>query len=586
MDEGSRDNSKNGSDGETPTVGEQTWWDAAVAWIQNAKNQDQAQGFVHDAIQISPQRVPYLNEAVETGTLLFRIPPRCLVCWSNVAHDDSFGKPLIDLLLELDTVNKPNGGTIENATTPTEKGFHNSPYDLALATFLASNPDSVKHYQGTLPNGPVFDAVPRRWTNDECRNYLTGSPLLARVIRERDGAKHDYDCLRVAWNKKHTHTAGTDIPFPSFEAFSDNLAAVTSRAFAGFGADNNNNNNNDNSNSNSNNSSNNTTTKPRQDDPDEDIAMVPLLDLCDHSRGAKNTTKNLSYELSKDGSVLVKAIQTIKKGETLRITYGARANGVLLLNYGFCIPDNVEPDGSSNDTLEFWAHNDGHENSNNNNINNDDNNENDARPAVYLRQGPKSHAFHGFINALDQFRPNPSTAAAAKQLDEFVDDVGIPTDVDDESEGNVSFDWGAAMTSGGTEENTCDDGEEDEEEDLGIPIQTDKEAVDTQLAAISAFQRRLRYLIGQYSLTKEKLDYILSQKVPSKQYYAAILVKSEHQIISFHLRVLEKLERLLSGNGSEEGKAAVAPTKSEIKMLDEQAASIATTFMAIRFSEL
>ena len=578
LDESSRDNSKNISDIKTTTCGDQTWWGAAVAWIRQTKDHDQAQGFVHDAIQISTQREPYLTQEIEKGTLLFRIPPRCLVCWSSVAHDETFGKPLVDLIIELDAATKASD-TFE--TTPTEKVFHNSPYDLALATFLASNPDITKHYQSTLPNGPVFDALPRRWTIYECRSYLTGSPLLARVTKERDGAKRDYDCLRAEWLKKHNDTTGADDKtaidtiFPSFEAFSNSLAAVTSRAFAGFGAKHNNSN----------------TTKPRQNNPDEDIAMVPLLDLCDHSRGAKNTTKNLSYELSKDGPVLVKAVQPIARGETLRITYGARANGILLLNYGFCIPDNVEPDGSSNDTLEFYAHNDKEilENNKNNTDSNDNNKGGSlgAKPAVYLRQGPKSHAFHGFVNALDQFRPNPSKAVETEQRDKFADDGGIPTDFDDESEGDDSFDWNAAMTSGGTGEDIGEGDDEGEEEDLDTSMQNDKEAVATQLAAISVFQKQLRNLLGQYSLTKEKLVYILSEKMPSKQYYAAILVKSEQHIISFHLRVLEKLKHLLDGDASGGGEAAiVAPTESKTKMLDEQAASIAMAFMAIRFPDL
>ena len=92
------------------------------------------------------------------------------------------------------------------------------------------------------------------------------------------------------------------------------LAAVTSRAFAGMGGN-----------------------------RDEDIAMVPLLDLCNHRRG--NVTKNVSYFKTDDGSVRVVAAHDLNAHTVLAITYGARGNAQLLFNYGFCIPDNIEPDG-------------------------------------------------------------------------------------------------------------------------------------------------------------------------------------------------------------------------------------------------
>lgn len=43
----------------------------------------------------------------------------------------------------------------------------------------------------------------------------------------------------------------------------------------------------------------------------------------------------------------------LAKGEQLLATYGTKGNHQLLLSYGFCIPDNVEPDGSSNDVYEM-----------------------------------------------------------------------------------------------------------------------------------------------------------------------------------------------------------------------------------------
>ena len=84
---------------------------------------------------------------------------------------------------------------------------------------------------------------------------------------------------------------------------------------------------------------------------DDVPTMVPLLDLCNHARGPQK--KNLSYSWQLDGSVLVQSIAPLHVGDILWITYGARSNSHLLQHYGFCLIDNVEPDGSSNDTLPW-----------------------------------------------------------------------------------------------------------------------------------------------------------------------------------------------------------------------------------------
>lgn len=98
------------------------------------------------------------------------------------------------------------------------------------------------------------------------------------------------------------------------------LAAVTSRAFAGMGGS----------------------------MDDQDIAMVPLVDLCNHRRG--NVTKNVRYVKTSDGSVQVISSQDLDADTVLA---GARGNAQLLLNYGFCIADNMEPDGKT--TCLSWC---------------------------------------------------------------------------------------------------------------------------------------------------------------------------------------------------------------------------------------
>ena len=82
-------------DSKTPRSDHGMWWKATVAWIQGSTVLNETKGFVHAAIKISSERELCLDEPVEAGTLLFRIPPRCLVCWTNIARDTLFGKLVI-----------------------------------------------------------------------------------------------------------------------------------------------------------------------------------------------------------------------------------------------------------------------------------------------------------------------------------------------------------------------------------------------------------------------------------------------------------------------------------------------------------
>ena len=45
------------------------------------------------------------------------------------------------------------------------------------------------------------------------------------------------------------------------------------------------------------------------------------------------------------GGVRVTTARSLRPGSTLQMTYGAKGNATLLGRYGFCIPNNIEPDG-------------------------------------------------------------------------------------------------------------------------------------------------------------------------------------------------------------------------------------------------
>ena len=55
------------------------------------------------------------------------------------------------------------------------------------------------------------------------------------------------------------------------------------------------------------------------------------------------------------GGVRVTTSRSIPPGSILRMTYGAKGNAVLLGRYGFCISNNVEPDGKSKTVKELAA---------------------------------------------------------------------------------------------------------------------------------------------------------------------------------------------------------------------------------------
>ena len=508
------------------------WWQAAVDWIKEEQNG----GLVHSAIQISHQRELVVTEQVEENSILFRIPSNCLFGWDTVARDVDFGRDLVTV--------------IEDMMNHQSSLLYNSTYDLAVATFLASNPESAKHYRNTLPKSSDFDALPRRWTEEEL-SYLTGSPLLSRIAKEKEGVQSDYKKLQATWTytTKNNARVNQTRAFPSFAAFSDSLAAVTSRAFAGFGGT----------------SSVATTTSSRT--KDEAIAMVPLLDLCNHCRGQENITKNLSYEFNaEEGAVVVKSNQIIRKGEILRITYGARSNGVLLLNYGFCISDNVEPDGSSNDILEFQA--------------------TPEHSIVFLKQGPKSHAFHGFVNALDQFRsalPLPPTNNGERE------DAGdIPENFDDVSEGDGSFDWEAATVGN----NTNKDGPMHDENEVAEKneISWDTDAATVQLVALTAFEKRLEDMLRGYTIKSDDLKDAKLPKTPSKKHFAALMILSEYSIMYFTAIVIRKLKDLLGCKDKKKAvtemvlAAVVGMDNAGRQTFEAQAESIANAFLAVRFS--
>ena len=150
------------------------------------------------------------------------------------------------------------------------------------------------------------------------------------------------------------------------------FAAVSSRGFAGLGSD----------------------------DGQSD-AMVPLLDLLDHRRGT-DAKKDVRYSrcFAKEGSgahsyIEIVADRDLQPGSTLHDTYGAKGNAQLLNRYGFCIANNLEPDGSSNDVVETSLK--------------------ENQPSVGLRAGPKSYTYGKLVRMVEMFQDQDGIAGGANE---------------------------------------------------------------------------------------------------------------------------------------------------------------------------
>ena len=520
----SRKRSREDDEEEEVTVtSRQKEWEEAVAWIQSEG------GTIHSSLRFSNDREMFVaTKQIEDNEEVFRIPKCCLISWSSVQQDkDGFGEQLIKVLKSMDS-----------------SKFYSQLQDLAIALYLA-NSDSTKQatsasnfqpYLDILPEASTYDTLPRRWTPEQLK-ILEGSSLLPIIHKQKDGILKDYDHIKKEWVQKY---GDSNHHFPLFQAFSDRLAAVSSRAFAGFGGS--------------------------SGSDEEDIALVPLLDLADHCRG-RQTTKNVSYTKSEDGTIIVNSISVIEKGDLIKITYGAQSNAQLLLNYGFAISDNLEPDGSSNDFLDFYPFPDQH-------------------TTVRLRAGPKAHSFHGFVNALDAFRSHDLETAA--------DPGKSQAEKEEDFEANEEqfAEWGDLDMTMNMDEIRSDD-DDDGETANDLKMQKE-EAIESYRKALNRFRTRLEAVIKGYYLKSDELDKLIAEgatsKSTAKKHFAALLVKSELRTIYFAVKAVDRIHELLLGASKSASsippQTAVNLSKSDVKLVEEQVAALSAAFLKLRIPEL
>ena len=449
-----------------------SWWKTLVTEIISHG------GFVHPNLEFSlTDRRLITNTMIENDQVVLHIPRVNLVCLENE-------KDRTPWLKEMQTTIDPDK-------------FYFPWTDALTAWLLSTNTKENQMYLETLPNPSAWDALPRRWSKDDICKYLTGSPLLIRVLKSKEGVASDYRLLCQAFKGEEK---------PSLETFSTMLCAVTSRAF---------------------------------DDSNGKIVMVPILDLCNHARGKKEK-KNLTYTTLQDGSIMVKASQKIEANEDLRLTYGAQSNSQLFLNYGFTIPNNIEPDGSSNDFFEFNS-------------------------GITLRTGPKSYSYGGFVKALEEMTRGNNNNADLMFEDEMEDDMEAFLNECDPSD----------------QVDIYKEVQHDDEDD-------EKEAIQEQVTAVQQLRQRLLKKLEEYHCKGTIMKEQLESNNDSLVHYSALLIQSEQRCLYFFYRVTLKVESLLLEKELADSNEFQVPNLEEedVALMEVQTTELAKAYMMIRNCDL
>lgn len=489
----------------------------------------------------------------ETGTLIMRIPS------SNLISTRSLDIPLSDPQKE----------------KKKKMEFHYPPSDVFLAYAMAQNKNNnrILHtYLKTLPSSPP--SLPCRWSDDEIDKYLKGSPLLKRTKEDKRGLRNDYDLLLSSNHDEIT---------PSFDKFCDMMGVITSRAFS-FRP------------------SSDTATDQEEEEEEAITTLVPLLDLCNHIRGGNipgiaspiPKKKNLTYTQVDDGSIEVRSCQTINNDDVLTITYGALSNSQLLRNYGFTLPCNIEPDGSSNDMLEF-----------------DTSFEDDEiqKTILHLQTGPKSYTYGSFTKLLDEIMKGAQDGNINDNKRRKIGDSNPNNDDDDENSmdafldgcENEENDYGddgdnfSDMMYG----DINDDGDDEEDEDElmmmwgGSPSILDKAKIAER--ELSGLHKLKQILLNKMNTYDDSLT-TAAAAATTESLYSQQLIQSEKRCLYFYLQCVEKVEtrvltllkkkeKTTASDSDSCSKTSVGISKDDLELISKQTDELTDVFMKIRHPE-
>jgi hypothetical protein len=248
----------------------------------------------------------------------------------------------------------------------------------------------------------------------------------------------------------------------------------------------------------------------------------------------------------------------LKGGDALVITYGAQGNAALLLNYGFCIPRNLEPDGSSNDVYELLLEPKACQG--------------DERAAgtgtiaaVPLRTGPKSYSYGGLVRALEAVRSSASSfhSMVSNERDEppgsftargiWISsglDASSGLDLDD-----VTDSWDELGGGRGTSDSDSDD-------DFDHTGASNESGIDaeTMLSEVDAFvslQACLEAARSRYPGSDDETAPVRGRDFSAdKKYYATLLIRSELRTLYFFHCATHQILRALTDRRVYQGHGA------------------------------
>jgi hypothetical protein len=225
----------------------------------------------------------------------------------------------------------------------------------------------------------------------------------------------------------------------------------------------------------------------------------------------------------------------------LAITYGAKGNAQLLFNYGFCIANNLEPDGSSNDIVELKLK--------------------DGKPPIEMRTGPKSFTFGPLCKAIELFHVHSEESGKESEdsendLEEFLNDEE-EDDMDDMLYGDV--------------------GEREE-------MQQD-EMVKAELTAIDGLEAALVALLSSYNMTNDDISKYLAIEGVSMQSFAADMIRAEKRTIQFFQLVIGLLRDKLLKQVTPSFIWTIVLSNDDKNLLKKQAEELAAAFVRIRYSD-
>ena len=318
----------------------------------------------------------------------------------------------------------------------------------------------------------------------------------------------------------------------------------------------------------------------------------------------------------------------LAEGEQLLATYGTKGNHQLLLSYGFCIPDNVEPDGSSNDVYEMELYG----------------------QTVELRAGKKAYTYGPLCRAIEIVRSvmreegeegekreegeegeerekgeeataessieqeQPADAALAYQQQKECVDDGMEEEERAFMEMMEGGEMMEGMMGGMMEDGMMEDGMmeggmmggmyESEGENEELSMKNKKEEIQKDMLALVKLKELMEDRMSQYQNNGEEEEVERKEKRmekkkkinSEKKKYAAIIVSTEVRTLQLFVRaivlILDTLHRRKVRNDAVNmtTKSTTASTITDSvagddAVIEEQATSLSSVFCTIRHPE-